>query len=124
MFNVHSEKFDVATATTRPQSGWVSLTRLFTSDPVDLLDELSLPPGSQESKGALKRLYRLGAIKEYKYRESVLEGFDYDKVTDIFVRINSGGTRLNNADLSLAQISIRCAGRTAGSWVEDSAQAR
>jgi hypothetical protein len=110
VFNVNSEKFEVATATTRPQSGWVSLTRLFTSDPVDILDELGLSAGSQEGKDALKRLYRVGAIKEYKYRVTVLEGIDYDKVTDIFVRINSGGTRLSNADLSLAQISSRWRG--------------
>ena len=36
VFNVSSERFDVATAVARPQSGWVSLTRLFTLDPVNL----------------------------------------------------------------------------------------
>lgn len=110
VFNVSSERFDVATAATRPQSRWVSLTRLFTSDPVDLLDELDLPAGSPESKEALKRMYRLTSIKEYRYRVTVLEGLAYDEVTDIFVRINSGGTRLSNADLSLAQISSRWRG--------------
>jgi hypothetical protein len=110
VFNVFSERFDVATAATRPQSGWVSLTRLFRSDPVDLLDELAQPAGSPESKEALKRMYRLTGVKEYRYRVTVLEGLAYDEVTDIFVRINSGGTRLSNADLSLAQISSRWRG--------------
>ena len=57
-------------------------------------------------------MYRLTGIKEYRYRVTVLEGLGYDEVTDIFVRINSGGTRLSNADLSLAQISSRWRGVT------------
>lgn len=112
VFNVSSERFSVATAATHPQSGWVSLTRLFKSNPVDLLDELGMPAGSPEGKEALKRMYRLTGIKEYRYRVTVLEGLDYEDVTDIFVRINSGGTRLNNADLSLARISSRWHGIT------------
>lgn len=109
-FNVSSERFEVATAFHRPQSGWISLTRLFRSDPVDLLDELGFPAGSPESKDALKRMFRVCNIREYRYRVTVLEGLAYNEVTSIFVRINSGGTRLNNADLSLAQISSRWRG--------------
>ncbi len=52
VFNPTSERFEVATAIHRRQRGWISLTRLFTSDPVDLLDELGLPAGSPESKDA------------------------------------------------------------------------
>lgn len=107
VFNVSSERFDVATAATHPKSGWISLTRLFTSDPVDLLDELGLPSGSLESKEALRRMYRLTGVKDYRYRVTVLEELGYEEVTNIFVRINSGGTRLSNADLALAQISSR-----------------
>lgn len=110
VFNVTSERFEVATAIHHRQRGWISLTRLFTSDPVDLLDELGVDIGSPESKDALKAMYRLRSIKEYKYRVIVLKGIAYDEVTEIFVRINSGGTRLNNADLSLAQISSRWRG--------------
>lgn len=110
VFNVNSQKFEVATAVTRPQSGWISLTRVFNQDPVDLLDELGLNAGTQEGRDALRRMYRLCGIREYKYRVTVLEGLDYEDVTDIFVRINSGGTRLSNADLSLAQISSRWRG--------------
>jgi hypothetical protein len=110
VFNVNSQEFAVATAVHRAQSGWISLTKIFTTDPVDLLDELNLAPGSPESRDALKRMYRVNSVKEYKYRITVLEGLAYDDVTDIFVRINSGGTRLSNADLSLAQISSRWRG--------------
>lgn len=110
VFSVNTERFEVAAAIHRPQSGWVSLTRLFTSDPVDLIEEFGFPPGSQENKDALKRLYRVLNIREYKYRLTVLEAIGYDEITQIFVRINSGGTRLNNADLALARISSRWRG--------------
>lgn len=110
VFNVNSQKFEVATAAHPAHLGWISLTKIFTTDPVDLLDELSLSPGSPESRDALKRMYRVSSIREYKYRITVLEGLSYEEVTNIFVRINSGGTRLSNADLSLAQISSRWRG--------------
>ncbi len=110
VFNVFSERFDVATAIHRRQRGWISLTRLFTVDPVDLLDEVGIEVGSPESREALRCMYRLRGIREYRYRVIVLEEIAYDEVADIFVRINSGGTRLNNADLSLAQISSRWRG--------------
>lgn len=110
VFNPISERFEVATAIHRRQHGWISLTRLFTADPIDLLEELGLPVGSPESKDAHRHINRLYHIKEYMYRVVVLEELTYDEVAKIFVRINSGGTHLNNADLSLAQISTRWRG--------------
>jgi hypothetical protein len=55
---------------------------------------------------------RLDAIRTYRYNVSVLEQMSYDEVTHIFVRINSGGTTLGSADLTLAQISSRWRGVT------------
>lgn len=110
VFNVNNERFEVATAAHHAQSGWVPLTKIFTSDPVDLLDELNLTASSSESRDALKRMYRVSSIKQYKYRLTILEDLSYDEVTKLFVRINSGGTRLGNADLTLAQISSRWRG--------------
>jgi len=60
----------------------------------------------------LNRLQRIDNIKTYKYRVNVLEKLSYAEVTHIFVRINSGGTRLGNADLTLAQVSSRWRGIT------------
>jgi len=110
VFNAFSERFEVATVAYRLQSGWVSVTRVFTQGILPVFNELKLDYNSEEAQHALKSLTRLEAIKGYRYRVTVLEGLTYDEVTSIFVRINSGGTRLSNADLALAQISSRWRG--------------
>src|SRR5579859_1359263 len=110
VFHVHDEKFEVATATHHAQNGWVSVTKLFTQGLLPAFNELKLDYNSPEAQKALDNLSRLDGVKSYRYRVTVLEGLKYDEVTDIFVRINSGGTRLSNADLTLAQISSRWRG--------------
>lgn len=112
VFNVFSEQFDVATAIHKRQPGWVSVTRVFTTGVFPVLNELKLDHASPEAQQAFDNLSRLDAIKRYTYRVIVLSGLNYDEVTDIFLRINSGGTRLGNADLALAQISSRWHGIT------------
>jgi hypothetical protein len=57
------------------------------------------------------RLTRLRAIKDYQYRLDILEkNLTYDEVTEIFVRVNSLGTRLRGSDLALAQITAKWRG--------------
>lgn len=110
VFNVNTEKFDVATAAHHAQNGWVSVTHLFKQGLLPTFNELKLDYNSPEAQNALENLSRLDAVKNYQYRVTVLEGLTYNEVTDIFMRINSGGTRLSNADLTLAQISSRWRG--------------
>ena len=114
VFNVFDAKepFDVATAVHRPQAGWVSLTKLFTKGTMAVFSDLKLDLSDPAAQVAHDRLTRLNSIKQYRYRINVLEDLGYDKVTQIFVRINSGGTRLNSADLTLAQVSSRWYGVT------------
>ena len=114
VFNVFDddEPFEVATAIHRPQAGWVSLTKLFTKGTMAVFNDLKLDLSDPAAQAAHDRLTRLNSIKQYRYRINVLEDLDYAKVTEIFVRINSGGTRLNSADLTLAQISSRWHGVT------------
>ncbi|HEX6817619.1 MAG TPA: DUF262 domain-containing protein [Ktedonobacterales bacterium] len=112
VFNVHDERFAVATAVHHPQAGWVSLTKLFTKGTMTVFGDLRLDLSDPNAQLAHDRLSRINAIKQYRYRVNVLEGLSYEKVTEIFVRINSGGTRLNSADLTLAQISSRWYGVT------------
>lgn len=114
VFNVFDddEPFEVATAVHRPQAGWVSLTKLFTKGTMAVFNDLKLDLTDPAAQIAHDRLTRLSSIKQYRYRINVLEDLGYDKVTEIFVRINSGGTRLNSADLTLAQVSSRWVGVT------------
>lgn len=111
-FNVYTEKFEVAGPRQRGESGWLSLTKLFTEGPFSIMRDLKLDLNSPEANQIYERLKRLDNIKTYKYRVNVLENLSYEEVTDIFVRINSGGTTLAHADLALAQISSRWHGVT------------
>lgn len=112
VFNVFTERFEVAGVRQRGETGWISVSKLFTGGPMRVLREVREGLSDDEEDQVLERLTRLDGIKTYKYRVNVLEGISYEEVTDIFVRINSGGTVLSNADLALAQISSRWRGVT------------
>lgn len=112
VFNIYTEQFAVAGPRQNGEVGWISLARLFTQGQIDILRELNLSFSDPEASNILERLKQLENIRTYKYRVNVLERLSYEEVTDIFVRINSGGTVLSNADLALAQISSRWRGVT------------
>ncbi len=112
VFNVFSEKFDVASPRYTKDGGWISLTKLFTQGVLPVLRELNIDTSSSDADTVFSRLQRLENIKTYKYQVNILEKLTYDEVTHIFVRINSGGTKLNSADLALAQMSSRWRGIT------------
>ncbi|HYF61371.1 MAG TPA: DUF262 domain-containing protein, partial [Herpetosiphonaceae bacterium] len=113
-FNVYTEKCEVSGPRQKGEAGWVSLTRLFTEGAmelyVQLLGDLQLNPADADARRIHQCLTRLENIKRYKYRVNLLSKLDYEEVTHIFVRINSGGTTLGSADLALAQISSRWRG--------------
>jgi hypothetical protein len=110
VFNVLTEKFEVAGPRQRGQAGWISLSNLFTNGVVAVLRGLRLDPASEQYELALERLSRVEQIKAYRYRVNLLQNLAYLEVTHIFVRINSGGTKLGSADLALAQVSSRWRG--------------
>lgn len=56
------------------------------------------------------RLNRVERIKEYTYPVHILRNYGYEEVTEIFVRVNSKGTRLRQAELALAQLAYRIPG--------------
>jgi hypothetical protein len=113
LFNVFTEKFEVAGPQQRGQDGWIKLSKFFTEGALSTWAELNLDPKSPGAKQAHEHLRQLENILTYKYRVNVLEQMSYAEVTDIFVRINSGGTKLYTSDLALAQVSSRWHGVTA-----------
>lgn len=58
----------------------------------------------------MDRLQQLKRIGEYKYPIEIFRSDDYEEVTELFVRINSAGTRLRAAELALAQLALRLPG--------------
>lgn len=112
-FNIYSQKFEVAGPRQRREPGWISLKHLYTQGAMSILMELNLDDGSAETKKAVyDRINRIDNIRNYEYHINVLENLPYDEVTRIFVRVNSGGTKLNSADLTLAQMSTLWRGIT------------
>lgn len=112
VFNVFTEQFAVAGPRQRGETGWISVSKVFTGGAIKVLREIRNGLSDEEEDAVLDRLTRLDSIKTYKYRVNVLEELSYDEVTEIFVRINSAGTTLAHADLALAQISSRWYGVT------------
>ena len=92
---------------------WVSVSKLFKDgDPTDTLLEMGMTNLADPlCKKYQKRLNRLLAVKDYPYPVYNIEkGKSYEEVTEIFVRVNSRGTKLRSSDLALAQITAKWKG--------------
>lgn len=89
---------------------WVPVSEVFKKENLDVLEEkgIDLASETELAKAYIKVLDKVRKIKDYTYRIDVLEDtMSYDEVTEIFVRVNSLGTRLRGSDLALAQITAR-----------------
>ena len=89
---------------------WVSVKEVFQKNSNEQflrdcgINELSDPRCDKY----IERLNKLRRIKEYEYDVHVLERTkSYEEVTEIFVRVNSLGTKLRGSDLALAQITAK-----------------
>lgn len=87
---------------------WISVTKLFKEGVGSILKNLKI--GYEHPKYELynARLNKLYSCKEnYFYPVQLLRNMSYGEVTEVFVRVNSAGTRLRGSDLALAQITSR-----------------
>ena len=112
VFNVESEKFQIESSITKKDPRWLAVhdvlngnegifalvTRLHEKLPEVSTDELS------------RRIERVKKISDYAYHIEIIEGLEYEEVTDIFVRVNSKGRALKAVDLALATLSARWPG--------------
>ncbi|MCC6874027.1 MAG: hypothetical protein IT378_06940 [Sandaracinaceae bacterium] len=83
-----------------------------TQGELQILQRITGPEGlaSPQSQVYLERLQKLRRIGEYKFPIEIFRSDDYEQVTELFVRINSAGTRLRAAELVLAQLALRLPG--------------
>ncbi len=58
----------------------------------------------------LERLQALRRLAEFRFPIEVFRSDDLEQVTELFVRINAGGTRLRQAELVLAQLTLHLPG--------------
>lgn len=84
VFNVYTEKFEVAWSTLQTDAGWISLSRYF-SNPTNTYDELKLHLPTAELGQVSQRLSRLDDIRRYKYCVSVLSELDIEEAQRYFV---------------------------------------
>lgn len=105
--------FVVATRKLEQLPHWVKVSEVFKSDSDRAflkragISDLDDPRAERYSQ----RLARLRGVRKYVYRMDILERtLSYDEVTEIFVRVNSLGTKLRSSDLALAQITAKWRG--------------
>ena len=111
-FNVEEETFQIYSAKLKVNPCWVSVRDVITRGAIEILDEIegALGLGKEQRKVYGQRLARLEKIKEYRYPVMIIHTDDYEEVTESFIRINSRGTRLREAELAMAQLAYHWPG--------------
>lgn len=121
LFDVTTETFEPYSPRNNADPRWIDVTELLTEQvtELDVLEELEeakvLPPADKEGKKQIhKRLKQLAAIREYQYSVEIVREDDLEVVTEVFIRVNSGGTRLREAELALARLAWKLPGSIVG----------
>lgn len=111
-FNVETEQFQLYLKRLDFDPRWVSVRDVVTGQKgeLEILQRIGAAGGPGLSQEYLNRLQRLRKIGEYKFPIEIFRSDDYEEVTELFVRINSAGTRLRAAELVLAQLALRLPG--------------
>jgi hypothetical protein len=115
-FNLETEEFQLYLRRLKNDPLWISIRTVLRGERHDLkiLQEIEAAGGpgltDPRSQIYLDRLQRLKKIGEYKFPIEIFRSDDYEEVTEVFVRINSAGTRLRAAELVLAQLALRLPG--------------
>lgn len=87
---------------------WVRVTDIFQKSDAQLLKQIGINSDSLLWEKYSERLQKVRAIRHYQYVMHILgKEYDYNEVTEIFVRVNSSGVKLRSSDLALAQITAK-----------------
>ena len=125
IFNVLDEIFEPYSPRNASDPRWIDVTQLLTDevDELDVLDRLEkaeiINPGDRDTRKELhNRLKKLAGIREYQYPVEIVREDDLEVVTEVFIRVNSGGTRLREAELALARLAWKLPGSIVGPFEE------
>ncbi len=121
LFNVIDEAFEPYSPRNGADPRWIDVTQLL----ADEVTELDILDGLEDSgvidrndRGARNeihnRLKKLASIREYQYPVEIVREDDLEIVTEIFIRVNSGGTPLREAELALARLAWKLPGSIVG----------
>lgn len=109
-FNIAEQKFETSNPAIEKQEEWISDISQFMQDGnIDTFDFVSKysQKFNIEPNVVMERINKLLAIKNILIGEINLgSSLDIDTVTEIFVRINSAGVPLSQADFAMSKISV------------------
>lgn len=112
-FNVKEEKFEIKSPKIKDQPFWISVTQIFEKGAIKVWQELRLKYNTVEENTMneyLNRLDKIQKIKDYEMPIQILHTDDYSEITEAFIRINSKGMHLREAELALAKLALRLPG--------------
>jgi hypothetical protein len=90
------------------QKNWIRVTDVFQKSDAQILKAIGLNSDHELWDKYQKRIQNVREIKNYTYVMHILgKEYDYNEVTEIFVRVNSAGVKLRSSDLALAQITAK-----------------
>lgn len=120
-FNLEREEFAVASAKIKNDPKWVKINHIFQESWHKVYTNLGLD-NEDQSHDFAARLERLSDIQKREMPVQVLREFEYNDVTEIFVRINSRGRRLKQAELSMARLAFKLPGIVSENLMEFSTE--
>lgn len=110
-FNVDEEKFEIYSPKLKGQPMWVSVSDVMKDGAIKAWLELKEKMGDGlDERKCLERLSKLERIKDYTITVEILHTDDYEEITEAFIRVNSKGTKLREAELALAQLAFHLPG--------------
>jgi hypothetical protein len=123
LFNVLSGTFEPYSPRNGSDPRWIDTTEILTGqvselDVLDRLEELGVVGhGDRPARNEIhERLNRLRSIRRYEFPIEIVKEDDLETVTEIFIRANSAGTRLREAELALAKLAWKLPGRIVGAF--------
>ncbi len=109
-FNPSTEKFEVANPAIDKDVAWIpDVARIFSPeyDLLDTADAYAQQNASIDRKHVSKVLQRVGKIiNNHVGVIELAEDLDIETVTEIFIRVNSAGTELSQADFAMSKIAV------------------
>ncbi|MBK6897778.1 MAG: DUF262 domain-containing protein [bacterium] len=108
-FHPQAEKFEVANPAIRKDTAWIDdLSAVFAPDAdlIELTEEYAARNPDADRKHVGKVLQKLGKIiNNHVGLIELAEDLDIETVTEIFIRVNSAGASLSQADFAMSKIA-------------------
>ncbi len=100
------EAFEIENAANRRSREWLPIWEAMWWSAATINKEVRERFPEEQMDAAIDAISRLQDIRRYEYRICIVETDDYETVVECFVRLNSGGVRLRQAELAMASLLL------------------